>query len=201
MTATCSAPTTALCPRTDTTTRCFSCSPLSWMGSVSVILPATPLEVEPAIYVRGLPTDIDLTKMPHEGWSLTIQASTVEEIGTLEASLVLRRSDTSEIVREAFLNFSIDVPEHGSQTALLRVDGLDQLRPGEYEGQLNLSAFNPAGLPMEVQVRPAPSLPVALDIPRSAARIQVQEADFGELLFDTIPEFPAGRGDPAARLL
>ena len=149
----------------------------------------TPLEVEPAIYVRGLPTDIDLAKMPHEGWSLTIQASTVEEIGTLEASLVLRRSDTSEIVREAFLNFSIDVPEHGSQTALLRVDGLDQLRPGEYEGQLNLSAFNPAGLPMEVQVRPAPSLPVALDIPRSAARIQVQEADFGELLFDTSPNF------------
>ena len=148
-----------------------------------------PLEVEPAVYVRGLPADIDLAKMPHEGWPLTVQASTVEEIGTLEASLILRQSDTSEIVREVSLDFSIDVPEHGSQTALLRVDGLDLLRPGEYEGQLNLSAFNPAGLPMEVQVRPAPSLPVALHIPRSEARIQVQEADFGELLFDTSPNF------------
>ena len=149
----------------------------------------TPLEVEPAIYVRGLPTDIDLAKMPYEGWLLSVRASTVEEIGTLEASLILRRSDTSEIVREASLDFSIDVLENGSQTALLRVDGLDLLRPGEYEGQLNLSALNPAGLPMEVKVRPAPSLPVALNIPRSSAHIQVQEADFGELLFDTSPNF------------
>ena len=149
----------------------------------------TPLEVEPAIHVRGLPTDIDLAKMPHDGWQLSVRASTVEEIGTLEASLILRRSDTSEIVREASLDFSIDVLENGSQTALLRVDGLDLLRPGEYEGQLNLSALNPAGLPMEVKVRPAPSLPVTLNIPRPAARIQVQEADFGELLFDTSPNF------------
>ena len=149
----------------------------------------TPLEVEPAIYVRGLPTDIDLAKMPLEGWPLTVQASTVEEIGTLEASLILRHSDTSEIVRETSLNFSIEVPEQGSQAALLRVEGLELLRPGAYEGQLNLSALNPAGLPMEVKVRPAPSLPVALNIPRSEARIQVQEADFGELLFDTSPNF------------
>ena len=149
----------------------------------------TPLEVEPAIYVRGLPADIDLAKMPLEGWPLTVQASTVEEIGTLEASLILRRSDTSEIVRETSLNFSIEVPEQGSQAALLRIEGLELLRPGAYEGQLNLSAFNPAGLPMEVKVRPAPSLPVTLNIPRSEARIQVQEADFGELLFDTSPNF------------
>ncbi len=149
----------------------------------------TLLEVEPAIYVKGLPADIDLAKMPPEGWPLTVQASTVEEIGTLEASLVLRRSDTSEIIREASVNLSVDVPENGIQTALLHVDGLDLLRPGQYEGQLNLSAFSPAGLPMEVQVRPAPSLPVLLDIPRSQARIQVQEADFGALLYDTSPNF------------
>ncbi len=149
----------------------------------------TLLEVDPAIYVQGLPADIDLAKMPPEGWPLTIQASTVEEIGTLEASLVLRRSDTSEIMREASVSLSVEVPENGSQTALLYVDGLDLLRPGQYEGQLNLSAFSPAGLPMEVQVRPAPSLPVLLDIPRSQARIQVQEADFGALLFDTSPNF------------
>ena len=149
----------------------------------------TLMEVEPAIYVRGLPADIDLAKMPPEGWPLTVQASTVEEIGTLEASLVLRRSDTSEIVREVSVNLSIEVPENGIQTALLHVDGLDLLRPGQYEGQLNLSAFSPAGLPMEVQVRPAPSLPLTLNIPRSQARIQVQEADFGALLYDTSPNF------------
>ena len=149
----------------------------------------TLLEVEPAIYVRGLPADIDLAKMPPEGWPLTVQASTLEEIGTLEASLVLRRSDTSEIMREASVSLSVEVPENGIQTALLHVDGLDLLRPGQYEGQLNLSALSPAGLPMEVQVRPAPSLPVLLNIPRSQARIQVQEADFGALLYDTSPNF------------
>ncbi len=149
----------------------------------------TVLEVEPAIYVRGLPADIDLAKMPPAGWPLTVQATTVEEIGTLEASLVLRRSDTSEIVREASVSLSVEVLENGIQTALLHVDGLDLLRSGAYEGQLNLSAFSPAGLPMEVQVRPAPSLPVILDIPRSQAHIQVQEADFGALLFDTSPNF------------
>ena len=137
----------------------------------------------------GLPADIDLAKMPPEGWPLTVQASTLEEIGTLEASLVLRRSDTSEIMREASVSLSVEVPENGTQTALLHVDGLDLLRPGQYEGQLNLSTLSPAGLPMEVQVRPAPSLPVLLDIPRSQARIQVQEADFGALLFDTSPNF------------
>ena len=147
------------------------------------------LEVEPAIYVRGLPPDINLAKMPPQGWPLTIQANTLEEIGTLEASLVLRRSETSEIMREASVNLSVEVPENGSQTALLHVDGLDLLRPGQYEGQLNLSALSPAGLPMEVQVRPAPSLPVLLEIPRSQARIQAQEADFGALLYDTSPNF------------
>lgn len=149
----------------------------------------TLLEVEPAIYVKGLPADIDLAKMPPEGWPLTIQASTVEEIGTLEASLVLRRSDTSEIMRQASVSLSVEVPENGFQTALLHVDGLDLLRPGQYEGQLNLSALSPAGLPMEVQVRPAPSLAVILNIPRSQASIQVQEADFGALLYDTSPNF------------
>lgn len=149
----------------------------------------TRLEVEPAIYVRGLPADINLAKMPPQGWPLTIRANTLEEIGTLEASLVLRRSDTSEIVREASVNLSVEVPENGSQTALLHVDGLELLRPGQYEGQLNLSALSPAGLPMGVQVRPAPSLPVILEIPRSQARIQVQEADFGALLYDTSPNF------------
>ena len=149
----------------------------------------TLLEVEPAVYLRGLPGDIDLAKMPLDGWPLTVQASTVEEIGSLEGSLILRQADTSEIVREVSLNFSVDVPEIGSQTALLRVDGLDLLGPGEYEGQLNLSALGPAGQPMDVQIRPAPSLPVAFNVPRSAARIQVQVADFGELLFDTSPNF------------
>ena len=149
----------------------------------------TLLEVEPAIYVRGLPADIDLAKMPPQGWPLTVQASTLEEIGTLEASLVLRRSDTSEIMRQASVNLSVEVPENGIQTALLHVDGLDLLRPGQYEGQLNLSALSPAGLPMEVHVRPAPSLPVLLNIPRSQAHIQVQEADFGALLYDTSPNF------------
>lgn len=147
------------------------------------------LEMEPAIYVRGLPADIDLAKMPEGGWPLTVQAGTVEEIGALEASLILRRSDTSEIVREVSLDFSVDVPESGSQAGLLRVEGLDLLRPGEYEGQLNLSALSPAGLPMQVDVRPAPSLSVLLSIPRSQARIRAQEADFGELLFDTSPNY------------
>ncbi len=149
----------------------------------------TPLDVAPSVYLRGLPAEIDLAKMPYGGWPLTVQAGTVEEIGSLEGSLTLRRADTGKVVREVALNFSVDVPESGSQMALLHVDGLDSLRPGEYEGELDLSAFGPAGLPMEVQIRPAPSLPVAINVPRSVARIQAQEADFGELPFDTSPNF------------
>ncbi|MEZ4640440.1 MAG: hypothetical protein R2856_36695 [Caldilineaceae bacterium] len=83
--------------------------------------------------------------------------------------------------------------ETNAQPATLRVDGLDELRPGDYEGEIVLSTTNPAGRPMDVKIRPSPTLPVTLSVPRSVARLQSQEADFGELPFETSPNFRIDR--------
>lgn len=147
------------------------------------------LAVEPAVYLRGLPSPIDLNRMPAEGWPVTVGAGTAEEIGSLTARLSLRRADTGEEVRQAALNFEIDVPESDTATGFLRVEGLDLLRPGNYTGEITLAATTPNGLPMEVKIRPSPSLPVSLTVARSAARIQNPLADFGEVVFDTSPGF------------
>lgn len=149
------------------------------------------LDVEPAVYVRGLPPTLDLLKMPAAGWTVTVQAGTSAkyDIGSLVGSLTLRRVDSDEVVSDVALQFAVDVPATGSQTAILRMDGLDLLRPGAYEGDLRLSVLSPAGLPMDVLIRPAPSLPVMFTVSRAAAHIAVQEADFGELPFDTSPNF------------
>ena len=147
------------------------------------------LSVEPAVYLRGLLSPIDLNRMPVEGWPITVGAGTSEEIGSLTARLVLRRADTGETVSQAALNFSIDVPESDTATGYLRVEGLDLLRPGDYTGEIELVATTPNGLPMDVNIRPAPILPVALTVARSAARLQSQVADFGEVKFDTSPNF------------
>jgi hypothetical protein len=147
------------------------------------------LSVEPAVYLRGLPSPIDLNRMPAEGWPITVGAGTAEEIGQLTARLALRRADTGEAVSQAALNFSIDVPESDTATGYLRVDGLDLLRPGDYTGEIELAATTPNGLPMDVKIRPSPVLPVSLTVARSAARVQSQVADFGEVKFDTSPNF------------
>ncbi|MBI3959723.1 MAG: VWA domain-containing protein, partial [Chloroflexi bacterium] len=147
------------------------------------------LAVEPAVYLRGLPSPIDLNRMPAEGWPVTVGAGTAEEIGSLTARLSLRLADTGEVVSQAALNFEIDVPESGTETGFLRVEGLDLLRPGSYTGEIELAATTPSGLPMDVKIRPSPVLPVALTVARSAARLQSQVADFGEVKFDTSPNF------------
>lgn len=149
----------------------------------------TTLSVEPAVYLRGLPSPIDLNRMPPEGWPITVGAGTAEEIGQLTARLSLRRADTGEAVSQTALNFAMDVPEEGTATGYLRVEGLDLLRPGDYSGEIELAATTPNGLPMEVKIRPSPSLPVTLNVARSAARIQNPLADFGEVVFDTSPGF------------
>ena len=151
------------------------------------------LAVEPAVYLRGLPSPIDLNRMPAEGWPVTVGAGTAEEIGTLTARLVLRRADTGEAVSQAALNFTIDVPESDTATGYLRVEGLDLLRPGDYSGEIELAATTPTGLPMDVKIRPSPVLPVSLSVARSAARVQSQMADFGEVKFDTSPNFRIGQ--------
>ena len=151
------------------------------------------LNVEPAVYLRGLPSPIDLNRMPPEGWPITVGAGTAEEIGSLGARLVLRRADTGETVSQAGLNFEIDVPESETATGFLRVEGLDLLRPGNYTGEIELAATTPTGLPMDVKIRPSPSLPVSLTVARSAARLPSQIADFGEVKFDTSPNFRIGQ--------
>jgi hypothetical protein len=147
------------------------------------------LGLKPAVQVRGLPNPIDLATMPPTGWPIEISSGTTEEIGSLSAALTLRRTGAEDAVRGVSLNFASDVPETGVVTGTIRIDGLDALRPGEYSGELTFKATRPNGQAMDVQIRPGALLPVSLNVPRPLALIDSQFADFGELLFDTSPNF------------
>lgn len=170
------------------------------------------LTLEPAIYLRGLPDALDLAQMPPDGWPVDLSSGTTEEIGLLEASIELRRvgdgtgndtaaddaaaadddaaaDATGETVTGISLNFSEDVPESGNVTSLLKVEGFESLRPGEYEGQVTLRANSPAGNLLDVQIRPSSVLPVTLDVLRPGAYLDDSVVDFGAVLFDTSPNF------------
>ena len=163
------------------------------------------LSLEPAVYLEGLPADLDLAQMPPEGWPIRLSSGTTEEIGRLTATIEVRRKrdkgsdqsddgrDGDEVVSGIRLDFSEEVPEEGALDAFLRVDGLESLRPGQYRGEIILSATDPAGRPMDVKLRPSPVIAVGLDVPRPTARIGRELADFGSVLFDTSPNFRLDR--------
>ncbi len=152
------------------------------------------LTLRPAVYLRGLPLSngtLDLATMPEEGWPIELSSGTVEEIGELRAQLVLNRigEDGEETEAPARLDFALDVPETGAVNDLLRVDGLADLRPGEYSGELTLAALSPAGRPTDVEIRPGDVVPVTLAVARPGARVESQRAAFEDVLFDTSPNF------------
>lgn len=147
------------------------------------------LALEPGVYLGGLPSPLDLGQMPADGWPVELASGTQEEIGMIAAELALRRADTGEPVPGVTLDYSEDVPEEGSLPTHLLVRGLDTLRPGDYVGELNLTAQSPTGLPMDVTIRPAPAISVTLSVARPGAAIAAQSLDFGEVLFDTSPNF------------
>ena len=149
----------------------------------------TELALAPAVYLRGLPAELDLSTMPADGWPVELGSGTLEEIGALTAALVLRSVATGEEMTGVALDFVKDVPEEGVTATTLHIDGLDTLRPGDYEGEIVLSATSPAGLPMDVNIRPGALLPVTLSVPRPLAQLDTQAVDFGEVLFDTSPNF------------
>ena len=149
----------------------------------------TSVGLEPAVYLRGLPAQLDLAQMPDGGWPLELTSGTVEEIGMLSASIVLRNKATGETAKEVTLDFMQDVPEEGALATSLRIDGLDTLRPGDYEGEIALETQSPSGLPMNVRLRPAPEIPVSLSVPRPVASIRSQVLDFGDVQYETSPNF------------
>ncbi len=149
----------------------------------------TDLGLSPAVYLRGLPAELDLANMPPEGWPIELSSGTIDPIGALVASAVLRAVDSDEPVATVSLNFSEEVPEEGSLQALLKVDGLQTLRPGDYAGEISLSATSPSGLPMDVEIRPGATLPIAISVPRPLAQVDEQVADFGQTQFETSPNF------------
>lgn len=158
----------------------------------------TPLSLQPGIYLSGLPTELDLAQMPPNGWPVEISAGTTEEIGNLTAALALGRvtqrdAATGEVIVEEVsgvqVNFAADVPESGVAQSELYIQGLENLRPGEYVGELALRANSPAGRPIDVTLRPSPVFPVALNVARPAANLEQELIDFGEVLFDTSPNF------------
>ena len=152
--------------------------------------------LKPAVYLRGLPDQIDLAQMPRDGWPIQLASGTTEEIGMLSAEIVLRRVETNsegETVAEEMpavvLDFREDVPEDGALDTTLFIDGLDTLRPGNYVGEITLRANSPAGRAMDIELRPAPEIPVALTVARPTARLDSNVLNFGEVLFDTSPNF------------
>jgi hypothetical protein len=145
--------------------------------------------LKPAVQVRGLPPQLDLAQMPAGGWPVELASGTTEPIGSLIATLDLRRTDSDEPAPGVALNFNYDVPETGVAMATLRVDGLDALRPGEYAGEIALRVTRPDGRPMDVAIRPGESVPVTFRVARPLALIDTQLADFGAFLFDTSPNF------------
>ncbi|MCC6457600.1 MAG: VWA domain-containing protein [Caldilineaceae bacterium] len=151
------------------------------------------LALSPAVYLRGLPAQLDLAQMPAEGWPVELGSGTLEEIGSLAATIVLRNAETGEEVPGVVLDFVEDVPEEGTVQASLRVVGLEGLRPGAYEGEIQLQATNPAGRPMDVNIRPGATLPVSISVARPLVRVESQAVDFGEVLFDTSPNFRLDR--------
>ncbi len=56
----------------------------------------TSVGLEPAVYLRGIPAQLDLAQMPAEGWPAELTSGTVEEIGLLTAAITLRNADTGE---------------------------------------------------------------------------------------------------------
>ncbi len=149
----------------------------------------TSVGLEPAVYLRGIPAQLDLAQMPAAGWPVELTSGTVEEIGLLTAAITLRNADTGEAASGVSLDFQHDVPEEGATAANLLIEGLDTLRPGNYAGEITLEAKSPAGLPMNVLLRPAAQIDVSLTVPRPVARIRSQAVDFGDVLFDTSPNF------------
>jgi hypothetical protein len=167
------------------------------------------LTLAPAVYLRGLPATLDLAQMPADGWTVELSSGTTEEIGLLEADIELRRigdgtgepaegaddgesagtTEAGELVPDVAVAFAEDVPESGSVTVQLKVEGLDALRPGEYAGEITLRTSDPAGRPLDVQIRPSAVLPVTLNVLRPGAYLAEQPVDFGAVLFDTSPNF------------
>lgn len=154
----------------------------------------TSMALEPAVFLRGLPNTIDLAEMPANGWPVIVGAGTTDEIGSLIATISLRRRNQEGVLErepltEVTLDFTEDVPEVGTLESRLKVEGVDDLRPGNYEGELVLSATTPNGRPMDVQLRPGSILPVHVDIPRPTLRLDRSSADFGAVLFETSSNF------------
>ncbi|MEZ4732121.1 MAG: vWA domain-containing protein [Caldilineaceae bacterium] len=146
--------------------------------------------LKPAVYVRGLPALFDLAQMPADGWPLEIGSGTTDAIGALSAQLTLNRLESEEAAKGATVNFAVDVPENGTTTAALQVDGLALLRPGTYEGEITLAVQDPNGRPMKnIDIRPTTAIPVSFFVPRPVARLDVDQVDLGETLFDTSPNF------------
>ncbi len=75
------------------------------------------LALSPAVYLQGLPAQLDLAQMPTEGWPVELGSGTQEEIGTLAAKIVLRNADTGEEVPGVALDFVEDVPEDGTMAS------------------------------------------------------------------------------------
>lgn len=144
------------------------------------------LAMQPAIYVRGLTTPLNIVDQPENGWPVTIISRTTEDLGRLTATLQLTRKEDGGAITTMSSPFSVDIRGAGEQQSTLRIIGGDTLRPGTYEGTLEFSVENqPSGEQVKL---PAP-VPISFTLSKPTATIDLQDLDFGQVPFDPAVTF------------
>jgi len=146
----------------------------------------TTLAIEPAVYLRGLPAQLNLKAQPPGGWPVTVTVGTTEELGQLRASIALTRTNDNSPVADAQVSFDVNISGPGEQGATLLVRVPPDLRPGRYEGQITFSVDRPSAAR---QVRLPQPVPISFTLARPAAAVRSTAVDFGALTFDTSPNF------------
>ena len=146
----------------------------------------TTLAVGSSVGLRGLPAVLNLKTQPAGGWPVTVTVGTTEDLGQLRATIALTRTDDNTPVSDAQVSFAAGLVAAGEQATALRVVTPPGLRPGHYEGKIAFAVDKtPAG---EQVTLPAP-LPLSLTLTRPAVELSDHSIDFGNVLFDTSPNF------------
>jgi len=146
----------------------------------------TSLTMEPAVYLRGLPTPLNLKAQPPDGWPVTVSVGTIEDLGQLRASIFLTRTEDNTPVPDAEVSFGADLRSAGEQAARLLINVPEKMRPGRYLGEITFSTDNPGE---NGKVRLPEPVTVSLNLARPAATVSTTAVDFGSTIFDTSPNF------------
>lgn len=149
------------------------------------------LIMEPAVYVRGLPDPLNPVNQPEGGWPVTIIAGTTEDLGRLRARASVTRIADGAQLEGVEVQFSADIRGAGEQQATLSFTLPEDIRPGQYEGELTFSSDNTVS---GVRLPATHKIAFTLGVPK----VEVLETnlDFGKQTFDPSPNFRVDLSQP-----